>query len=127
LLLGFSKSGWGAFALLLRHPATFGRAVAWDAPLAMDRPGRYGSDVVFPTPARFDGYALPKLLERRAKELAGEPRLGIVGYSNFRPDHEAVHALMTRLDIPHEYRDMRQGAHTWHSGWFADAARFLCR
>lgn len=32
LLLGFSKSGWGAFSLLLRHPQSFGKAAAWDAP-----------------------------------------------------------------------------------------------
>ncbi|HVV99256.1 MAG TPA: alpha/beta hydrolase-fold protein, partial [Planctomycetaceae bacterium] len=30
-LLGFSKSGWGAWSLLLRNPKTFGRAAAWDA------------------------------------------------------------------------------------------------
>jgi enterochelin esterase-like enzyme len=35
LLVGFSKSGWGAFSLLLRHPHSFGKAAAWDAPLAM--------------------------------------------------------------------------------------------
>src|SRR5581483_7601408 len=29
LLLGFSKSGWGAWSLLLRHPDLFGRAAAW--------------------------------------------------------------------------------------------------
>src|SRR5262249_48216670 len=38
LLLGFSKSGWGAFTLLLRNPDTFGRAAAWDAPLTMATP-----------------------------------------------------------------------------------------
>ena len=43
LLLGFSKSGWGAFSLLLRHPEVFGKAAAWDAPLDMDAPGKYGS------------------------------------------------------------------------------------
>ena len=33
LLLGFSKSGWGAFSLILRNPQTFGKAASWDAPL----------------------------------------------------------------------------------------------
>ncbi len=33
LLVGFSKSGWGAWSLLLRHPDVFGKAAAWDAPL----------------------------------------------------------------------------------------------
>ena len=43
LLLGFSKSGWGAYSLLLRHPDVFGKAAAWDAPLMMSEPGKYGS------------------------------------------------------------------------------------
>ena len=47
LLLGFSKSGWGAWSLLLRHPEVFGRAAAWDAPLMMDRVGSFGSGADF--------------------------------------------------------------------------------
>ena len=31
-LVGFSKSGWGAFSLLARNPAVFERAALWDAP-----------------------------------------------------------------------------------------------
>jgi len=56
LLLGFSKSGWGAFSLLLRHPGVFGKAVAWDAPLTVDRPGQYGSGPIFGTQENFDRY-----------------------------------------------------------------------
>jgi S-formylglutathione hydrolase FrmB len=32
LLLGFSKSGWGAFSLIARYPDFFGYAASWDAP-----------------------------------------------------------------------------------------------
>jgi hypothetical protein len=53
LLIGFSKSGFGAWTLLLRHPEVFGRAAAWDAPLMMDRLGKYGTDGVFGTPENF--------------------------------------------------------------------------
>ncbi len=38
-LIGFSKSGYGAWSLLLRHSQLFGKAVAWDAPLMMDKLG----------------------------------------------------------------------------------------
>ena len=72
LLLGFSKSGWGAFSLLLRHPDVFGKAAAWDAPLMMDGPGRYGSGDIFGTPENFEGYRVTGLLERRAAELGGD-------------------------------------------------------
>lgn len=56
LLLGFSKSGWGAWSLLLRHPQTFGRAAAWDAPLIVDRLGKYGTNEIFGTQENFERY-----------------------------------------------------------------------
>ena len=31
-LVGFSKSGWGAFSLIARNPQVFDRAAVWDAP-----------------------------------------------------------------------------------------------
>lgn len=124
-LLGFSKSGWGAFALLLRHPDVFAKAVAWDAPLMMAKPNRYGMGEIFGTQGNFEKYQLTKLLEARSKELGKEPRLMILGYSNFREHHEQAHALMKRLDIAHEYRDEKKTPHTWHSGWVADGVKWL--
>ncbi|HEY3787861.1 MAG TPA: alpha/beta hydrolase-fold protein [Urbifossiella sp.] len=43
LLLGFSKSGWGAYSLRMRHPDLFGKAAAWDAPLIQENFDAYRS------------------------------------------------------------------------------------
>ena len=125
LLLGFSKSGWGAFTLLLRHPDVFGRAAAWDAPLAMDAPGKYGSGEIFAGKENFEKYRVTKLLEERAGNLGEGKRLAILGYGSFRAEHMTVHTLMDRLKITHEYRDGPQRKHDWHSGWVAEAVAFL--
>ncbi|MFO0879747.1 MAG: alpha/beta hydrolase-fold protein [Gemmataceae bacterium] len=121
LLLGFSKSGWGAWSLLLRRPDLFGKAVAWDAPLMMDRPGKYGSGDIFGTQANFDGYRISKLLADRAVKLQKEKRLLLLGYGNFRAEHVQVHALMDRLTIAHHYQDGPARQHDWHSGWVHEA------
>jgi S-formylglutathione hydrolase FrmB len=60
-LVGFSKSGWGACTLLLRHPQTFGRAAAWDAPMMMDQPGEWGSSPIFGTKQNFERYRVTNL------------------------------------------------------------------
>lgn len=125
LLLGFSKSGWGAFSLLLRHPDTFGKAAAWDAPLMMDAPGKYGSGDIFGTADNFAGYRVSKLLEDRAQKLQKEPRLILLGYGNFRESHKQAHELMDKLNIAHEYRDGPSRKHDWHSGWVKEAAELL--
>ena len=36
LLIGFSKSGWGALTLLLRNPELFHKAVGWDIGIRVD-------------------------------------------------------------------------------------------
>jgi S-formylglutathione hydrolase FrmB len=125
LLLGFSKSGWGAFALLLRSPDVFGKAAAWDAPLAMDAPGKYGSGEVFGDAANFARYRIHALLEGQAGKLGDGTRLGLFGHGNFRPEHVTTHELMDRLKIAHEYRDGPARKHDWHSGWVAEAVAFL--
>jgi S-formylglutathione hydrolase FrmB len=125
LLLGFSKSGWGAFSLLLRHPDLFGKAAAWDAPLMMDRPGGYGSGDIFGTPDNFEKYQISKLLKAQAEKLQKEKRLILLGYGNFRDQHQKAHALMTDLKIAHEYRDGPARKHDWQGGWVAEAAQLL--
>jgi S-formylglutathione hydrolase FrmB len=125
LLLGFSKSGWGAWTLLLRHPDVFARAVAWDAPLAMHRPGSYGSGPIFGTPENFAHYQVARLLRDNAAALQGDPRLILLGYDNFRRDHQQLHALLDELKVPHVYRDGPQRTHDWHGGWVAEAVELL--
>lgn len=125
LLLGFSKSGWGAWSLLLRRPNSFARAVAWDAPLMMDRAGQYGSLPIFGTQENFAGYRLTDLLSTAAPQLRGQPRLLLAGYGNFRSEHEQMHQRLKELKIPHTYRDGPPRKHDWHSGWVAEAVEML--
>jgi hypothetical protein len=125
LLLGFSKSGWGAWSLLLRHPELFGRAAAWDAPMAMHWPSKFGSQPIFATEQNFERYEIFRLLKRESPRLHATARLGLFGYGNFREQHEQTHSLMQELGIAHVYRDGPQRKHDWSSGWIAEAVEFL--
>ena len=125
LLLGFSKSGWGTFTLLLRHPDRFGRAAAWDAPLNMAAPNRFGMGPIFGTQANFDNYRISDLLKKRFAKLGKARRLAMVGYSNFRSHHQQIHEELKKLAIPHWYNDVTQGKHHWNSGWIQAGVRFL--
>ena len=125
LLLGFSKSGWGSFSLLLRHPDVFGKAVAWDAPLMMERPGRYGSGPIFGSDENFAQYEISGLLRRHGAAFRDACRLFHFGYGNFRDHHEAAHRLMEELGVRHVYRDGPKREHSWHSGWVPEAVEML--
>jgi S-formylglutathione hydrolase FrmB len=127
LLVGFSKSGWGAWSLLLRHPDMFARAAAWDAPLTMDAPNRYGMQEIFATQENFEQYRITSLLRQRAEQLVGAPRLALLGYGSFRTRHQATHTQLADLKIAHEYRDGPQREHAWGSGWLPEAVEWLAR
>lgn len=125
LLVGFSKSGWGAFSLLLRHPDFFGKAAAWDAPLDMDAPNRFGMEGIFATQENFQRYQITALLKRHADEFHNDTRLIHLGYGNFRDHHLAVEKLMNDLHIPHVFRDGPKRPHAWNSGWLSEAIPLL--
>lgn len=124
LLLGFSKSGWGAWSLLLRSPDTFGKAVAWDSPMMMEK-GLYGMAAIAGTPENFERHRIPNLLREHGKSLGSEPRLLLMGYDNFRTPTQQAHALLDELKIPHAYRDGPQRKHHWNTGWVEEAAHWL--
>lgn len=127
LLLGFSKSGWGAWSLLVRHPEIFGRAAAWDAPLAMSEPNKYRMQTVYPTAESFEPYNVLLAIERRADVLAGPARLGLFGYENFQQQNATTHQRLDELKVAHEYRDGPRREHVWESGWLPEAVEFLAR
>lgn len=124
-LLGFSKSGWGAYSLMLRHPDVFGRAVAWDAPLMAASPSKWGMQTVFGDQANFEKYEISSLLEHRAELLQRETRLILAGSGNFKDHHDRIHRLMQQLKVKHVFREGPARDHTWHSGWVSDAVALL--
>ncbi len=130
LLLGFSKSGWGAWSLLLRRPAIFGRAAAWDAPLMMQHIGKFGNRPIFGTEQTFAAYRMTDLLRLRAAALRavkpGPPgRLILIDRGNFQADHQQMRQLLRELKIPHKYHDGPHRRHNWHSGWVPIAVALL--
>lgn len=125
LLVGFSKSGWGAFSLLLRHPDVFGKAAAWDAPLDMAKPNRFGMEGIFAAQQNFEHYRISALLEAQAGEIRDAPRLIHIGYDNFRDHHLAIESRMNELRIPHVFRDGPKRTHSWNSGWLPEAIQLL--
>jgi enterochelin esterase-like enzyme len=124
-LLGFSKSGWGAWTLLLRHPDVFDQAASWDAPVMMEWPSQFDSAEIFATRENFECYHLQRLLRERRPMLGSQCRLWLAGYRIFRSHNQEIHALLERLQIRHEYHDGPDRAHDWHSGWVSESVAWL--
>ncbi len=126
LLVGFSKSGYGAWTLLLRNPQTFAKGAAWDAPLMQTAPNQFGMGPIYGTPENFEHYRIERLLRDYATDVRAERgRLIHLGYGNFRDHHQRAEALLNELQIPHIYTDGPKREHTWQGGWLEEAVQAL--
>ena len=128
LLLGFSKSGFGAITILLRNLDTIGKAAAWDAPLTSEviLPNQEEMLAVFATEENYAGYYIPGLIATHADELRnGPPRLVLVNSGDSPSSIFKVHEQLTDLSIPHQYVADEERTHNWTSGWFPLSAKLL--
>ena len=132
LLIGFSKSGWGAMTLLLRNPEVFYRAAAWDSGIRVDvgpieeseRDERiaqhWGSN------ANFEANRLSNLIQRRGNELGKDARLFYFNTEGKRAiGGVAIHRLLVENMVPHRYVLEPHRTNAWDSGWIPDAIDFL--
>ncbi len=129
LLLGFSKSGWGAFSLIARYPDYFKAAASWDAPLLMDEAcfGAYGTAGHFGTSTHFAGYCPPVLFRGNPQPFRQLTRIVLAGQQLFGAEcmpsgegecHTAcMHQLFTELGITHHFHNDLIFPHRWHAGW----------
>lgn len=132
LLLGFSKSGWGAVSLLLRNPDVFYRAAAWDSGVRVDTGPMEEADRVkriareFGSPENFEAYRLSNLIQKRGEALGNQARLFYINTEGKRASGGAeLHQLLVDCGIPHRYLMEPYRKHAWDSGWIPEAINFL--
>jgi len=133
LLFGFSKSGWGAFSLVLTYPEFFGYAASWDAPMFFDR-FHYRMEPVYGTLEQLNAYR-PDLLVCRQKEhfkegarlvLAGERDWGKSIPTPKGGSHTVeMHALLVDNGMKHVYDETLDTVHRWSESWMAPTLNAL--
>jgi hypothetical protein len=132
LLIGFSKSGWGTFTLLLRNPEIFEKAVGWDIGIRVDTGDLEAAKLEekimrdFGTKENFENYRISNLLREKGRQLGTEERLFYYNTEGKRgPGGAKTHQLMVELEIPHRYLYEPKRKHRWDSGWIPEAIKFL--
>ena len=120
-LIGFSKSGYGAEDLILKHPDLFTLAAAWDFPADMSSYDELGSDPAanYGTDANFQAnYRLTTAFVDSLKTpFLANNRIWIGGYSLFQSDMSDYDNLLTSEGIAHSTETPQDVAHRWDSGW----------
>jgi hypothetical protein len=125
--LGFSKGGFAALNLLLRHPDLVAGASLWDASMLRDRPTPDQLLAVAGTPDQVARYHVPTMLRTAAPRLGIGTRLVLGGYGTLRADQQAAHRLLRETGVDHRYYDGPPRAHRWDTGWVPRALDELTR
>lgn len=134
LLVGISKSGNGAFQMILRHPDLFRAAAIFDSPIMYNTATQFEAIDIYGNNTNFvQNYCIPQLLLGRADLFRGKPpRLAIFGYCLFGGPHpmfgphlQEAHAFLEGLGIPHIYDSNTCRNHRYRSGWLEGAVAAL--
>lgn len=127
LLFGFSKSGWGAFSLILKYPEYFGYAAAWDAPILFTE-FHFGMKSVYGTSEQLALYRPDLLIPKQKKIFQKKSRLVLTGEklwgkmipTSSNGSHTVqTHALLEKEDVKHYYDDSLKFPHRWDKSWMA--------
>jgi len=125
LLIGFSKSGWGALSLLLRNPDIFYKAAAWDSGVRVDTGPINEQDRTrriqeyFGSRANFAEHRISNLIKTKGKLLGSTERLFYYNTEGIRAKGGAeLHRLMLEAGLPHRYYYETIRTHRCPSGVF---------
>ena len=118
LLFGFSKSGWGAFSLILKYPEYFGYAASWDAPITFAK-FRFGMKSIYETSDQLALYRPDLLIPKQNKFFQKMPRLVLTGEKIWSKETVQTHELLEKNDIKHYYDNTLIFPHRWDKSWMA--------
>jgi Putative esterase len=129
LLIGFSKSGYGALVLLFKHPSLFDAAAAFDFPARMAAYDDFGSSSArnYGTDANFqNNYRLSDtFIDAWKAPFTTAERIWISEGAAYQPQVANFSALLTSQGVFHTLSIQTNDAHTWSGGWLSDAVSGL--
>jgi len=126
LLLGFSKSGWGAISILLNQHEHFGYAASWDAPLMFedDQYQRWGQRDLG-TLENWRHYHPRDSAERVADHFQDRTRIVHFAGRAWGKHGPPYHEHLEILGIKHVWSDAHTPKHEWHADWVGPAMQAL--
>ncbi len=129
LLVGFSKSGYGALDLELKHPSVFSAVAAFDFPGDMTSYDDYGSSSAndYGTQANFqNNYEMNvSFVGAHAAPFTTSDRILISEGPVFQSQVADFDTLLTSQGVAHTLLDQTNDTHSWPGGWLSGAVAGL--
>jgi hypothetical protein len=129
LLIGLSKSGYGALDLELKHPGVFSAVAAFDFPGDMSSYDEFGSSSAndYGTQANFqDNYEMnASFIAAHSAPFTSSDRILISEGPAFTTQVTDFGNLLASEGVMYSSLNQTNDAHTWSSGWLSSAVAGL--
>ena len=129
LLVGFSKSGYGALDLELKHPSVFSAVAAFDFPGDMTSYNDYGGSSAndYGTQANFqDNYQMTaSFINAHDASFTTQDRILISEGPAFANQVTDYGNLLTSQGVAHTLLNQTSDTHAWAGGWLSGAVAGL--
>lgn len=127
VLVGFSKSGLGAWNLARTIPERIEATVIFDAPVAREELPPWGTAPYYPDRERWlADLPIRHIADFKAAFPDGH-RLVLISGANFYNEMSALSCALTAADAEHEFLPRPYLKHHWNSGWIEEALNILLR
>ena len=128
-LIGFSKSGLGGQALLLKNPDLFDLAASWDFPADMSAYDEYGSAsaVSYGTDANFQANYRPtsQFIAEHKEPFLRDRRVWVGQGPVFMGDVSRYESVLAAAGVRYAASAVLDSPHRWDGGWLPAALAAL--
>ena len=115
-VIGYSKSGNGAYSLILRNPAVFGYVCSWDGAFS-NTWDNSGLDTNFGTEAHWETFDPLQILAANVASVNDSERLVLLGYESWQSSQTAMQSALDSNSVDYKYYAEDTGDHSWGGGW----------
>ena len=117
-LLGFSKSGFGAFSIIFRNPVIIGFAAAYDAPFFFDSVGQFKMGSIFGNIKNFRLFCPDLCASKTGKSFKNKTRLVLSGGNQlWGRDVRQMRSVLKKHGVKHLFVNIAKTEHRWHKKW----------
>ncbi len=125
VLVGFSKSGLGAWHLAQAMPDRVAATIIFDAPVARAELPPWQTAPFYANDAEWQADSPIRHIAQFQARVAPGHRLVLIAGNNFLAEMASLSAALRQAGVDHHFRPEPDRLHHWNSGWLEEAVELV--
>lgn len=120
ILVGFSKSGLGAWNIMLEIPDLISGAIIFDAPVDSEERQRFGAAPFYRDDASWRRDLPVRIVRERRAVIPEKSKVALISGESFHEEMCALSHAMDEAGLAHAFLPRPHIEHHWNSGWIEE-------